>query len=663
MIGINLEVKRRLVVILIGTFVLFFALSLRLGWIQLVKGEEYKLMALEQWTKDIPISPRRGIIYDRNGKELAISASNDTVWVRPADIKSPREAAEKLAPILEMEVESLEDIFSRKTSLLVVKRWISKEQSDSVRKLGIKGVEVVEDNKRYYPKGNFASYILGHTTIDSQGQYGVEQMYDKYLTGVRGRKVIITDAKQRELHQAIEKYYEPQDGYGIVLTIDEVIQHYAENAIRAAVEKNLAKRGIVLAMHPKTGEILAMAVSPDYDPNTPRNGVDQELNSLLDKLRAEQDIDRLTQELNKMWRNPIISDVYEPGSTFKIITTVAGLEEGVVTPQSTFSCNGHVLVGGHRLKCWRYYRPHGAQTLVTGVHDSCNPVFIEISKRLQTQTFLKYIEAFGFRTTTGIDLPGETSGIVRRAEQVGPVELATMSYGQGVSVTPLQLLTAISAVANGGNLMEPRIVKEITDPKGQVIKSNDPTIIRQVVSKETSDIMNYILETTVSEGGGKNAYVPGFRIAGKTGTANKVIGGGYGQGKYIASFAGYAPADNPQVALLVIIDEPGGDMYYGGTIAAPVAGQLFKEILTYLEVEPKYTEEERDKFIKKEVEVPDITSMDLNSAISLLTKLKLKYISEETSEETNVPVIKEQFPKAGTKVQEGQIVYLYFKQN
>jgi len=650
-----LRLRKRLIFCLFAVFFLFFVLILRLVWIQIVKGETYQQMAVEQWTRDIPVPSKRGIIYDRNGKKLAISASIETVYVRPVEIENPEEVSYKIAEVLSLDREEVLKRITAKKDTMLLKKKVEKELVDKIR--DIKGIHVVDDSKRYYPNTNFAAHLLGFTGIDNQGLDGVEAMFDKYLHGLPGRNIAETDVAGRPIPFGYDMYQPPQNGYNLVLTIDEVIQHFAEKAIENAVIKNSALRATAIVMDPKTGDILAMAVKPDYDPNSPFTPVDPITAEMWEGLPQEQ----LKDEKLKMWRNYAISDVYEPGSTFKMITAAAGLEEGVVTPASTFYCSGFIKVAGKNFKCWRYYRPHGQQTFVEAVQNSCNPVFVQVAQRLGKEKFLKYIKAFGFGETTGINLPGEAYGLVMNDSVVGPVELSTMGFGQGIAVTPIQLITAASAIANDGMLMEPRIAMELRDDDGNVVHEFQPRMRRQVISTKTARTMRQILESVVSEGTGKNAYVPGYRVGGKTGTAQKVINGRYISGKYVASFVAMAPTDDPKITVLVVIDEPNPANYYGGVIAAPVAGEIVRDTLRYLEVKPVYTEEEAEKLVKAKEKVPDIRNMSLKEGIDLLERNNLQFQVIGNIIEGEKNLIVDQTPKPDIMVSENSIVLVYLE--
>lgn len=646
--------KKRLLFAFLVVVLLSFFLILRLGYIQLVQGEELKKGALEQWTKSIEIKAKRGTIYDRNGKELAISVSSHTVWASPADIKNPEETAKKVAEVLELEEEEVYEKITKNVNVIKIKQWISMEETKKLRELNLPGIEIVDDNKRFYPYGAFASYILGFTDIDNNGLYGIERTYDKYLSGASGRWVKTEDARGVEMPYGGEKVYEPENGLNVVLTIDETIQHFAEKAAKETLERTKAKNVAILMMEPKTGDILALANLPQYDPNNPREPLEPELKAKWENLSQEE----LEKEWYDMWRNFSINDSYEPGSTFKVIVTAAALEEGVVDVDSHFYCSGFVRdVPGAVLKCARWYNPHGSQNLKEGLENSCNVVFVDVGRRLGKEKLYEYIKAFGFGEPTGIELTGEQGGIIpANTDIIKEVNLATMSYGHGIAVTPIQLLTAVSAIANGGKLMAPRLVSKLIDDEGNVVKTIEPIVKRQVISEATAKTVLDMMEGVVSNGTGSNAYVPGYRVAGKTGTAQKIIDGRYAPGKYIGSFVAIAPADDPKIAVLVIVDEPEG-VYYGGSVAAPVAGDLIEETLNYLEVEPKYTEEEKEEFENTQI-VPDVRNKTIEEAGRLLTELGFRYTTESYSFDENSVVV-EQFPLPGTEVTKGSIIDLY----
>ncbi len=653
----NIVNKKRLVFALFIICFIFLSLIFRLGWIQIVNGEKLRMKAIEQQTRDVPIPAKRGTIYDRNRKELALSISTYTIWATPSEIKSPEIVSKSLAKILDEDEEELyKKLNNKKTGLLKIAKWISKEQADEIRTERLSGIRIADDNKRFYPYGNFAAYVIGHTTDDNRGLGGIELEYDKVLSGLPGRWIKNTDAAGRQLPYGIEKYYEPENGLNIILTIDEVIQHFAEKAIENALAKTKSKKIMAIVMDPKTGDVLAMAVKPDYDPNTPRIPLDEEAKANYESLSTDE-----KQELwNSMWRNPIISDTYEPGSTFKLITSAAGLEEGVVEPNSPFYSPGYAIVAGQRIKCWRHYNPHGHQTFTQAAQNSCNPVFIEVGQKLGIDKYYKYLDAFGFTEKTGVDLPGEASAIVQNKDIIGPVELATMSFGHGISVTPMQLMSAISSIANDGRLMQPRLVKELTDNQGNIIHRYEPKFIRQVLSEKTANELKLIMESVVSEGSGKNAYLPGYRVGGKTGTAEKIINGRYSSGDVYSSFVAIAPVNDPKLAVIVICDEPQG-VHFGSLTAAPAVHEIIEDSLRYLEIEPQYTEEEKEKFEKEQISIPEVRSLELHEAAKILSDNNLQYDTEPINVESNKAVVLDQFPKPGVKVSEKSIIILYVK--
>ncbi|QOX63560.1 PASTA domain-containing protein [Anoxybacterium hadale] len=657
--------KRRLVLVFVLTCLMCTALAFRVGWIQVVASERYAKMAVEQQTRDVPIPAKRGIIYDTNGKELAISAVTNSIWARPGVVKSAateeksqenlEKTASALAEILEMDQEQVLKIISQNRSLVKVAKYVDKEKADQIRQKGLKGIEIAEDVKRYYPMGPFLAHVLGSTTDDNRGLAGIEMRYDKYLSGIPGRWIKNTDRDGDSLSYGVEKYFQAENGLNLVLTIDEVIQHYVEKALDTVQANTSADRVMCIVMDPKTGDILAMGVTPDYDPNNPRVPPTEEGAAYLDSLTDEKKL----EYWNAMWRNPLVSDTYEPGSTFKLLTTAIALEEGVTSLDDRFVCTGSIVVAGQKLRCWRSYNPHGAQNLVQAVGNSCNPVFVQLAQRVGYEKYFDYMELFGLRDKTGIDYPGEGYAILQDEASAGPVGLATMSYGQGIAVTPIQLITAVSALGNEGKLMQPRIVKELRDSDGNVIQSFKTKVVRQVVSKKTADEMSLIMEAVVDEGGGATAKVPGYRIGGKTGTANKAKGGGYSEETF-SSFIGMAPMDDPRIAILMIVDNPKG-VKFGSQTAAPGVRLVLEETLRYLNIQPSYNEEEKQAIESGYVTVPDVTNMPYRDAMDILGKASLLYTVSPAGDialDDNFNVV-DQYPKPGEKLQKGGTVCLY----
>ena len=655
---IKINSRKRLVIVMVLACSLFLGLIFRIGYLQLVKGEWLSTKASEQQTREIPIEAKRGTIYDTNMKELAVSVTKYTVWCKPVEVKDAKKTSEELAKILDEKYDDIYKKVNKKNMALVkVKRWIDDDIADKITKAGLSGIWVAEDNQRYYPYGNFASYVLGHTSADSTGVAGIELKYDSVLKGTSGKLIVSTDASGKEIPQGSEQYYEPTTGNGLVLTVDEVIQHYCEKAAQKAYEENNASKVTIIAMDPKTGDIKAMVKKPDYDPNTPTKAIYPVYEELLEECKTDNE---KIKAYSTMWRNTAVSDTYEPGSTFKLITSASGLEEGVVKQNDKFTCSGSVMVEGQKIKCWRSYRPHGAETFKQGVQNSCNPVFVEVGRRLGVAKMYDYIEAFGLNKKTGIDLPGEAGSIMYKEKDVGPVELATISFGQSISVTPIQLITAVCSIVNDGNRMEPRLVKAYTDNKGNITKEVDPVQVKQVISKETSAQMREIMESVVTEGGGKIAYLPGYRLGGKTGTAQKVINGSYAQGHYVCSFIGMAPADDPQIVVLAIVDEPTGVMQFGSTTAGPIIKEVMSNTLKYLGVEPEYTEEEKSENVKNKVSVPDVRGLTIEDATKVLEEAKLEANIDNDVDIKEGTVIKNMFPKPGVSVNEGSLISIYF---
>ncbi|WP_019907892.1 peptidoglycan D,D-transpeptidase FtsI family protein [Thermoanaerobacter indiensis] len=549
-------VKKRTFTIFVFLTIMFFALIVRLIWIQGINSEKLAMAVERQSTADITLKPQRGNIYDVNGNILACNVPAGDVFAAPKFIKNPEKASEELYKYLNMDKDSLYKILSNKNSeWAVLGRSIPLENINKIKSLNIPGIYVEDTFMRNYPNGKMLSQVLGFTGIDGNGLYGLEYSLDKYLSGVPGREISLVDAEGRKVGVP-SKLYKPTNGDNIVLTIDSVIQSYTEKAIKNGYEKYKPQDGITaIVMNPKTGEILAMANLPDFDPNNPQDVPSQEY-----------------------WSNPAISSIYEPGSVFKVITASAALESAVVTPNEKFYDPGYYIVSGRKIRSWTVL---GDITFSQAIEKSSDTVFMQVVERLGLDTFYKYIYAFGFGSPTGIELPGEASGMILLKSKVYPVDLATMSFGQGIAVTPIQMITAFSAVINGGNLMVPHIVKYIEEGD-KIIKEYKPQIVRQVISKKTSDTMKYILEKTVTEGTAQTAQVPGYTVGGKTGTTEN-----YAPGKYVASFAGFAPVENPKIAVLVLVKNPTQNGYMGGEVAAPIAQEILRDTLRYYDTVKK----------------------------------------------------------------------------
>jgi stage V sporulation protein D (sporulation-specific penicillin-binding protein) len=644
--------KKRLLVVLTFFSLLVFGLIARVGWLQLVKGEELQKMAFEQQNSDREIPPRRGSILDRNGKALAMSATVDRIVVNPTEIakSDEEEISQKLAEFLDMDKDAvLKKVSNDGSRYEVIKKRVEKSDGKQIRQWkseeNIHGVYIDEDSKRYYPNGNIAAHIIGFTGEDNQGLDGIEKTMEKYLKGLPGKILSEVDAHGRQMPNYQNKRIDPQDGLNVVLTIDETIQHIATEALQKAIDDNkVANGGIVIVLDPRNGEILALVSKPDYNLNSPRAcppGADPATWTG----NSQKDIDFLYKTV---WRNKAVSDTYEPGSTFKAITSAIAFEEGVVTPETRTS-DFPIELQGWTINCWTR-NLHGEESFREAVYNSCNPAFVRAALSVGVEKFYKYVRAFGFYDKTGIELPGETKGNFHAKPQ--EIDLATASFGQTFTITPMELITAYGALANGGTLIKPSLVKEVVDAEGNVVVKTQPEVVRNVISKETTQTLLNVLEGVVSEGTGRNAYVKGYKVAGKTGTSETTV-----DGVYIASFAAIAPADNPRICVLIALDNPRGEAYYGGTIAAPVAGKIVEETLKHLGVERRYSEKDLEK-MAEEVYVPDIRDKSISDAKKLLNQMGLKYrIDGEGYDESTV--IKDQTPKPGVLLAKESVVIVY----
>lgn len=649
-------VKNRIAFILSVVLLCCLGLALRVAWIQFIDGGELQAKAIQQQTSDKVVNPKRGTIYDRNLKALAVSASVETVIANPTEIKNANMeniVAVHLARVLDMEYEDVYKIVTKKSSYEYVKRKVEMEQSQQIKQLiadkKITGITLVEDSKRYYPYNNFASHIIGFTGFDNQGLSGIEIQYDSYLKGTSGRIVSARNAVGGDMPYDYEKYYNSEDGYNVVLTIDEVVQHYVESHLEAAVIDNSLNNGAAaIVMDVKTGEILAMATKPDFNLNQPFTIVDAETKNNIEAIADTKEKNEQTNlALQKMWRNKAVSDMYEPGSVFKIFTSAIAMEEKLVKENDSFTCSGVKRVATHDIHCWKT-AGHGVQNFPEAIKNSCNPAFMAIGERIGPDNFIKYVNGFNLVKPTGIDLPGEAGGIFFNRDKFGIVEVATTSFGQGFEVTPIQMISAISAVANGGKYMKPHMVKELTDSEGKVVKQFEPEFVRQIISEETAKTLCGYLEKVVSEGSGKNAYVQGYRVAGKTGTSEKKP---RNKQKYVASFGGFAPADDPQIAVLVMLDEPMGGQYYGGTIAAPVVGKIMNDVLRYLNIEPRLT---ADEVAKEDTNIPEVVGKSLAQAQNMIREAGFTYTVKGSGD-----TVVSQIPKSSARLAQGATVALY----
>ena len=651
--------KGRVIALLVVFVIIIIALGARVGHLQFVQGKSLSEMAYQQQNLGIDISPKRGAILDRNGKELAVNAAVETITISPNEIRKSisdrklkkADVISGLAEILGLDESSVSSKIEKDSVYEVLIKKIEIEDANKVRKFvsetNLKGVYINEDSKRFYRNNNLAAHIIGMTGDDNQGLSGIEYIMESYIKGVPGRIMGEVDARSREVPFGAESRVEPRDGLNVVLTIDSTIQYFATKALESAIEENSVRRGgVIVIMDPRNGDVLALVSKPDFDLNDPFAAPPGYSTESWNG-RSAEGVDVLNKTL---WRNKAIMDTYEPGSTFKAVTASAGLEEGAVTIDSVLTCKPFSGYYTKDLNCWVYPGSHGTLDLPHAVYNSCNPAFMSASLRLGVDTFYQYVRDFGFYDKTGIILPGEVSGLFQ-AEQK-ELDMLVASFGQRFTVTPMQLITAYAAIANGGNLMKPRLVKELTDSDGNVVTSYAPEVIRKVISKETSDELRGILEGVVTEGTGRNAYVSGYRVAGKTGTSETLD-----DGRYIASFCSFAPADNPVVCALVMLDEPTGKEYMGGAIAAPVAQKLLEDILIYLEVEREYSEKDKKALIQ-EVYVPEVRNMSAEDAVKEIRGRRLEYKVIGADDDSGKKVLS-QTPAVDARVPVNSTVFLY----
>lgn len=562
--------RKKVMIVFVAVFFIMMFLIGRLVYLMIFCSEYYGNKAENLHERERDIKAARGKLLDVNGTVLATNKSVCTISVIHNQIEEPEKVIEMLVRELGIPEETARKRVEKVSSIERVKTNVAKETGDAIRAYGLSGVKVDEDYKRYYPYGTLASKVLGFTGADNQGILGLEVKYDEYLQGTNGKILTLTDARGIEIENAGESRLEPVNGYDLCLSLDRNIQMYCEQAAKKVCTKKSADSVSVIVMNPQNGELMAMVNYPEFDLNDPF--------TLVGDTGETVSAEEKQNLLNKMWRNQCISDTYEPGSTFKIITAAAALEEGVVKLDDAFFCPGYKIVEDRRIRCART-TGHGAETFETGIMNSCNPVFMELGERLGAENFVGYFKQFGLLSKTNIDLPGEAGTIMHKTENIGPVELATISFGQSFQITPIQLVTTVSSIINGGTRVTPHFGVRVQDAEGNSVKTFSYETHENICTAETSETMRYLLEKVVSEGTGKNAKIEGFSIGGKTATSQTLPRSDH---KYISSFLGFAPADNPQVLVLVVINNPQG-IYYGGTIAAPVAKEIFENILPYLD--------------------------------------------------------------------------------
>lgn len=633
----ELHIRKRVLTLLVLLIFLFGVLVCRIAYLTTARSAELTSRGVRQWTREGTVYARRGNILDTNGQTLVMSATAYIVSVEPGKVQDVQAFARAISPILGLSEEKVaEKASQRGKSSVTLKRQVSRETADQLRQLKqSKDAETAaaasallfdEDVRRVYLRGAFLTQTLGLVNVDGVGQSGLEQQYETLLRGEAGRSMRSVDGKARPIYDSGNLYIEPQDGSTIRLTIDATIQEIVEKAMRECYEVNKAQAVHALVMDVYTGAVLAMCSKPDYDPNDPPR---EQLDALQSLMRIR-----------------LISDSYEPGSTFKILTAAAALDSGVTTPEDGFYCSGKIKVDGDTIKCWG--RPHKAETMAQALQNSCNPVFVELALRMGAQRFYQYLHAFGLGSKTNIDLQGEESGILIPVNSVKNVDLARIGFGQSVAVTPVQLLTAACSVINGGRLMRPYLLKEAVSPDGTVLYRTSPKVVSTPISEETSLTMRKLLEEVVAVGGAKNARIPGYRIGGKTGTAQVYKDGRIVRNVHIGSFLGFAPADDPRIALLVIVDEADTPVDYGGTTAAPFARQILEDVLPYLGYQPDEGED------SEPVQVPDVTGQPLWEARRTLSSMGLKVLDDGGSGSVTA-----QMPSAGATLRNGGQMMLY----
>lgn len=639
-------IKKRIVLVSMMFSIIMIVMIVRLAYVQIGMGSFLQDKALEQHTRDRLISPTRGTIFDRNGEVIAKSGSVSTIGVVHAQVTDPAMVAKVLSEKLDLKYEDVYKKVTKRVAFERIKTKVDKAIADEIRNMNLPGVKVDEDSKRYYPYNDLASQVIGFVGKDNQGIVGLEVQYDSYLKGTPGKILMETNGRGERRTEEAEMRIDPQHGSNLVTTLDVTLQQYAEQAIDKIVEEKQATRGTIILMNPQNGEIYAMANAPTYDLNEPFTINDPELAANWHTYTNKEQQDYL----NQMWRNFTINDTYEPGSTFKVFTSAMGLESNVITPESEFNCSGSRVIAGRTIKCWRSPRSHGHQTFIEGVQNSCNPVFMEVGERLGSKLFYDYMIKFKFNSKTGIDLPGEAVGILHAEKNIGPVELATMSFGQSFQITPIQLLSSASAMINGGHVITPHFGKAIVDDEGNNLQVFDYPQGEQIISNKTSEELKVILESVVSEGTGNKTYIPGYRIGGKTATSQKLP---RGSGKYIASFMAFAPAENPEVIGIVLIDEPKG-VYYGGAVAGPVMQEIMSNTLPYLDIKVAYSEKEKELDEVQTVEVPEFGKLTIKEAKKLAQENKVSVEIRGSGE-----LVLRQFPVAKEIINKNSKIILY----
>lgn len=650
--------RRRLRVAFILIIFLFAALVFRVGYWQIVRADDLKVMAGKMQNADIEIDPERGSIYDCNMNPLAKSITKYELYaytqtLYKSDTVTDAERKKILDNLVKYTGEkrsSLKKLLEGKDNLVKLASGLDRNSVHKIEKLYGDNIVVNTTSSRYYPNDDFASQLLGFVDENNSGRIGLEYEYNSVLTGVKGREVKATDSQGNTLASGRSKYYKAQNGESLVTTIDEVIQNYTEEAVAAGMKRSKAESITVIVMEPKSGNVLAMCSSPSFDPNNPYEPSTSAQKSYFKKLSDKKQ----SEYLSKMWTNSAVSGVYEPGSTFKLITAASALDSGSATLKSKYNCPGYIRVGSTTIHCWD--SAHGVQTLKQAVGNSCNPALARVALNMGAKTFYNYIDLFGFDDKTNIDLPGESDSIIKDPDNLGDVDLATTGFGQGIAITPIQLLTAINSLGNGGKLMQPKVVSKVVNSSGKTVKTYKDKMVRRTVSRKVSDEMRDIMQYYVEKGGGTAAYVPGYRIGGKTGTAYIAENGGYSS-QTVASFVAMAPMDDPKVSMLVMVTKPKGSEF-GATNAGPIVEEIMNNVLPYLGVEKKYSKDEKKETSTATVTVPDVTNKNSKDAIRSIQALGLKYKAVPAGSGSSFLVV-DQYPKAGSKIEKNGTVYIY----
>lgn len=619
-----------MILLLVSVFIFLFC---RLFYLQVVNAEFLQSKALEQWTRDLPINAERGTIYDCNGVVLAVSYTTYDIFVRHSNVSNANEVASLLSNKLELDYNKVyAKVTNAKVSESLIKMQVESSVAKELKNSGVSGIYYSENSKRYYPYGDLLTQVLGYTTIDNIGQSGLELYYDKFLKGVDGYSEVQSDIKGTELYNTLDSYIPSIAGNNLTLTIDYKIQLMCEEAAEKIMEVEKPKSAQIIVMDPNTGKIVACTSKPSFDLNEP----------------PRDDVETLLSSS----KNLAIVDVYEPGSTFKVLTTATALEEKVTSLNDTFYDPGYRIVDGEKIKCWRLHG-HGSQTMVDGLNNSCNSVFVDLALRLGQDKMYEYFEKYGFGTPTNVDFAGESGGIIMDYDTAKKVDLARMGFGQAIATTPLQLIRAICSVVNGGILYQPYFVEKITSSTGLYEKEFSPVAVNRTISEETSEKIRYMLEQVIEKANAIESFIPGYRVGGKTGTSQKYAENSIASGKFVSSFVGTFPADKPEYVILVVVDEPSSGNYYGSIVATPYAKMVLQGIIEYKNIQPDETLADDLKKMEKTISMPNLVGMSLSQAVAKITNLGLQY---ELDGENGV--VTNQYPAPDTKLYKNGIVVI-----